>query len=179
PSWRAMLEGGPDPLPADEAGTRDTVGASATVWSEMDEDLTRALLRDVPGIYHTQIPDVLLTALVEAFAGWTGRDRLLVEVEGHGREDLFEGVDVSRTVGWFTTAYPVRLLRAPGGPGERLQAVKEQLRSVPERGIGYGLLRELDPRGREWCRHPGAEVSFNYLGQFDQVLASSTLLRPA
>src|SRR6185295_4340563 len=113
------------------------------------------------------IGDLLLTALVEAFSPWTGRDELLVELEGHGREALFEGVDLSRTVGWFTTIYPVRLKRAPGGLGEALMGIKEQLRRVPQRGIGYGMLRYLAGETLE----SEAEVGFNYLGQFDQVLA--------
>ena len=105
---------------------------------------TRALLQEVPEAYHTQINDVLLTALVQAFSRWTGARSLLVDLEGHGREEIFEDVDLSRTVGWFTTIFPV-LLESGGGfhPGNALKSVKEQLRRIPNRGIGYGLLRYL------------------------------------
>ena len=97
---------------------------------------------------------------------------MLVDLEGHGREALFDDVDVSRTVGWFTSLFPVGLEVAEGAhPGEALKAVKEQLRRVPQRGIGYGVLRYLseDKALVERLRAlPQAEISFNYLGQLDQ-----------
>jgi non-ribosomal peptide synthase protein (TIGR01720 family) len=101
------------------------------------------------------------------------RGRLLVDLEGHGREELGEEVDVSRTVGWFTTMYPVRLeIKAGSSSGAALKGIKEQLRGIPQRGIGYGLLRYV--RGakeeREQLREAARrQVSFNYLGQFDQL----------
>jgi non-ribosomal peptide synthase protein (TIGR01720 family) len=101
----------------------------------------------------------------------------LVEVEGHGREEIGAGVDVSRTVGWFTSFYPVLLdLTGARPPAGALSAVKEQLRRIPNRGIGYGLLRYLSPDpslGARLRALPPAEVSFNYLGQFDQMLAET------
>jgi non-ribosomal peptide synthase protein (TIGR01720 family) len=142
------------------------MGSARTVTACLDADETLALLQDVPAVYHTQINDVLLTALVEAFAEWTGHRTLLVALEGHGREDLFEGVDLSRTVGWFTSLFPVLLdVSATLDPGSALKSVKEQLRAVPHRGIGYGILRWL---GRnDSLPTPEPEVSFNYLGQVD------------
>jgi non-ribosomal peptide synthase protein (TIGR01720 family) len=140
----------------------------------LDEEETQALLQEVPTAYGTEINDVLLAALVEAVAEWTGRQQLSVALEGHGREDLFDGVDLSRTVGWFTTIYPVFLdLEEAEGPGEVLKAVKEQLRAVPRRGFGYGVLRYLT-QDESVAAHldalPWPQVSFNYLGQFDHVL---------
>ena len=108
--------------------------------------------------------------------------QMLVALEGHGREDLFAGVDLSRTVGWFTALYPVRLVvTGRGEPGELLKGIKEQLRQVPDRGIGYGLLRYLneDAAIRDSLQMEDAAVSFNYLGQFDQVLAADAALSPA
>jgi non-ribosomal peptide synthase protein (TIGR01720 family) len=101
-----------------------------------------------------------------------------VDLEGHGREDLFRDVDLSRTVGWFTTVFPVHLnLKDAWGPGEALKAVKEQLRGVPRRGIGYGLLRYLR-KDEEMVKRlralTQAEVGFNYLGQLDQVLGEAS-----
>jgi amino acid adenylation domain-containing protein/non-ribosomal peptide synthase protein (TIGR01720 family) len=169
--WRRVVEPGSSPLPVDHPGgeDRNTVETTRTVSVVLGEEETRALLQEVPAAYRTQIGDVLLTAVVEAFSEWTGRDDLLIDLEGHGREDLFEGMDPSRTVGWFTTIYPVRLTRVAGGPGEALKAVKEELRRVPSHGIGYGVLRYL--RGEELRSE--AQVSFNYLGQFDQVLGEA------
>ena len=75
----------------------------------LGSDETAALLQDVPGVYRTQVNDVLLAALSAVLGGWTGREQVLVDLEGHGREEIFDGVDLSRTVGWFTTLFPVTL----------------------------------------------------------------------
>ncbi|WGV25098.1 amino acid adenylation domain-containing protein [Halotia branconii CENA392] len=163
-------------LPLDYAlsDENNIVSATASVSLALTEAQTRALLQDVPSAYNTQINDVLLTALVQSFTQWTGESSLLIDLEGHGREDLFEDVDLSRTVGWFTTLFPVGLqLQEINHPGEALKSIKEQLRRIPNRGIGYGGLRYLseNPTIREQLQSlPSAQVSFNYLGQFDQVL---------
>ncbi|SDI12815.1 non-ribosomal peptide synthase domain TIGR01720/amino acid adenylation domain-containing protein [Actinokineospora alba] len=141
----------------------NTVATQREVTVSLTEDETRALVRTVPDAYRTRVDEVLLTALASTLGKWTGRDRLLVDVEGHGREDLFAGVDVSRTVGWFTTVYPVALPVRPDW-GNALKAVKETVRSVPRRGIGYGALRHLAGAQDLAC---AADVSFNYLGRFD------------
>jgi non-ribosomal peptide synthase protein (TIGR01720 family) len=162
-------------LPVDYAYEKsaNTVGSSKIVSVSLSREQTRNLLQDVPSVYNTQINDVLLTALVQTFAQWGGCNSLLVDLEGHGREDLFEDVDLSRTVGWFTSVFPVRLkLEDSIHPGEALKSVKEQLREIPQRGIGYGILRYLshDQTIREQLQAlPQAEISFNYLGQFDQT----------
>ncbi|MEH2239779.1 amino acid adenylation domain-containing protein [Nostoc sp.] len=162
------------------AKENNTIASTDSVSLSLTEEHTRALLQDVPSAYNTQINDVLLTALVQSFAQWTGERSLLVDLEGHGREDLFEDVDLSRTVGWFTTLFPVHLqLEEVDHPGEVLKLVKEQLRRIPNRGIGYGVLRYLQPDDsirRKLQSFPQAEVSFNYLGQLDQVLRASAVL---
>ncbi|MEH2094791.1 amino acid adenylation domain-containing protein [Nostoc sp.] len=165
-------------LPEDYPASDDnTIASAASVSLSLTEEETRALLQDVPGAYNTQINDVLLTALVQSFAQWTGEHSLLVDLEGHGREDLFEDVDLSRTVGWFTTLFPVRLQLAEiDHPGEALKLVKEQLRRIPNRGIGYGVLRYLRRDNLKLQALPQTQVSFNYLGQFDQVLKASEAL---
>jgi non-ribosomal peptide synthase protein (TIGR01720 family) len=168
-------------LPVDypAVAENNTLASTASVLLALNEQQTRALLQDVPSAYNTQINDVLLTALVQSFAQWTGENSLLIDLEGHGREDLFENVDLSRTVGWFTTLFPVGLEIKENQPGEALKSVKEQLRSIPNRGIGYGVLRYLneDTSIREKLAFfPSAQVSFNYLGQFDQVLKASSVL---
>jgi amino acid adenylation domain-containing protein/non-ribosomal peptide synthase protein (TIGR01720 family) len=169
PFW--LRQTGADPLPVDGDPAANTEADAGRLSVELDEETTRALLHDVPPVYGTQINDVLLAALARAFRGWTGESALLVDLEGHGREDLFDGVDLSRTAGWFTAIYPVRVELSPGGaPGEDLMAVKEQLRAVPEKGIGYGLLRWLshDPEiPHALAALPRPQVSFNYLGRMD------------
>lgn len=141
---------------------------------------TQALLMQVPAVYNTQINDLLLTALARAWGRWSRQPSLHVDVEGHGREQLLGDLDTSRTVGWFTAIYPVRL---HGGdtaelwrPGEALKSVKEQLRAIPQRGVGYGLLRYLTT---DSGLGSGSEsrILFNYFGRFDQVLTGLKLLR--
>ena len=169
-------------------------GAVEVVTKSLSEEETARLLQQVPEVYHTQINDVLLTALGEVVGQWTGSDEVLVDVEGHGREEIgADGVDVTRTVGWFTTIYPVVVERSGSGSGngngsgragvgEGLKRVKEQLRGMPGRGMGYGLLRygvgneEIAEKLRE--KQP-AEVSFNYLGQFDARWDGGGVFGPA
>jgi non-ribosomal peptide synthase protein (TIGR01720 family) len=168
-------------LPVDTIGAENSRDSTSVVTVELEAEQTRALLQEVPQVYHTQINDVLLTALALCLTGWSGEAGHLIDLEGHGREDIFESVDVSRTVGWFTSIYPVRLEVRPH-PGSNAQAsaltqIKELLREVPQRGIGYGLLKYLSPDEelRERMQKvPGAEISFNYLGQVDQAVAKDS-----
>jgi amino acid adenylation domain-containing protein/non-ribosomal peptide synthase protein (TIGR01720 family) len=168
-------------LPVDNPDGANTVALARTISVSLNVEETRALLQDVPSAYQTQINDVLLTALVQTFAEWTQEHSLLLDLEGHGREATDKDIDVSRTVGWFTTIFPVVLtLEGISHPGEALKAIKEQLRGVPNRGIGYGVLRYLSEDAQvtqQLQSFPQAEVRFNYLGQFDQVLPESSLFK--
>ncbi len=170
-------------LPLDPLGGLsgvNTVAATQTLELSLDRNETTALLQEVPQAYRTQIDEVLLTALALASREWTGREDLLIDLEGHGREEIFADVDLSRTVGWFTTHFPVYLdLAGATSPREILQTVKEQVRRIPNRGIGYGLLRYLGTNGESLARRPRPEIKFNYLGQVDHVLPESGLLAPA
>ncbi|NEP63742.1 MAG: non-ribosomal peptide synthetase, partial [Symploca sp. SIO2G7] len=173
----------PSVLPVDYTGGDNTVASEKKVSVALNVEETQALLQEVPAAYRTQINDVLLTALAQSFARWTGERSLLVELEGHGREDIFNDVNLSRTVGWFTTHFPVLLnIGEASNPGEALKAVKEQLRRTPNQGIGHGVLFYLN-ENRELKEQlqalPQPEVKFNYLGQFDQVLSESSLFAPA
>ncbi|BCA53909.1 hypothetical protein W02_10490 [Nitrospira sp. KM1] len=168
--WTRPQQGLSLPLPVDDpAGIKDERQAQA-VSSSLSEKDTTALLREVPAAYQTQISDVLLAALVQTFAEWTGRDHLRLDLEGHGREELFGDVDVSRTVGWFTSIFPVVLRLPQGSLGDVLKDVKEQLRDIPSRGTGYGVLHYLSkmPEAAELRTHPPSQLCFNYLGQIDQ-----------
>jgi non-ribosomal peptide synthase protein (TIGR01720 family) len=117
----------------------------------------------------------LLTALVLAFSRWTGSQSLLFDLEGHGREDIFEDLNLSRTIGCFTALFPVimDISNIEDDFGAQLKVIKESLRRIPQHGVGYGLLRYLSNGTGVSDRLknlPQAEISFNYLGQFDQVL---------
>ncbi len=177
--WLTQLKKPISPLPVDYAEGKNTVAEARTVSVSLSQQETQALLQDVHQAYHTQINDVLLTALVQAFAEWTGENSLLLELEGHGREDIFSDVNLSRTVGWFTTHFPALLIGTVEDLGNALKAVKEQLRSIPNRGFGYGVLRYLSDEGEQLQGLPQAEVLFNYLGQTDQVMSQSSLFAPA
>ena len=118
----------------------------------LDAERTRQLLQEAPAAYRTQVNDLLLTALARATCRWSGDASVLVQLEGHGREDLGEAIDLSRTVGWFTSLFPLRLTPA-ADLGESLKAIKEQLRCVPDKGVGYGLAAL--PGWRGGCGPPG------------------------
>ncbi|WP_367127666.1 amino acid adenylation domain-containing protein [Saccharothrix sp. HUAS TT1] len=172
PHWRQVLSG-PDPLLGDRPlDARDTTGTGRDLAVALTADLTRALL-DVPAAFRARLDDVLLAALALAFA--EDRDALLVDLEGHGRQEL-PGTDLTRTVGWFTSLHPARLDLTgadvagafAGGPaaGGVLKRVKEQLRAAPDHGFGFGVLRRLDPAAApELAALPVPQVGFNYLGR--------------
>ncbi|OKI59783.1 peptide synthetase [Streptomyces sp. CB00072] len=161
---------------------RDTVGTASVLSVGLPPAVTEPLLGRVPAAFKAGINDVLLTALSIAVSDWRGRhDRgdgssVLIDLEGHGREEIIDGVDLSRTVGWFTSKYPVRL--DPGelpvdelygggaAAGTALKRIKEQLRTIPDNGIGFGMLRHLNPQtARVLARYPEPQIGFNYLGR--------------
>ncbi|MDQ2881212.1 MAG: amino acid adenylation domain-containing protein [Actinomycetota bacterium] len=177
--WGALAQSADPVLPTDSAGP-NTVASVRSVSVGLDEPETRALLQQVPEVYRTQVNDVLLAALGRVLGGWTGRERVLVDLEGHGREELFEEVDLSRTVGWFTTLFPVDLLAESSSDWRtRLTSVKEHLRAIPGRGLGYGALRyltaALDNNVASGLTSPTPQISFNYLGHFDLPAGSDDL----
>jgi len=175
--WMQLVTAQHSALPIDFHLGPNNQGSSAHITTRLDRAQTAALLNQAPAIYHTQINDLLLTALLLAFQSWTGQTELLIELEGHGREDLFStddalDVDLSRTVGWFTTIFPVCLEGTSADIGTLIKQVKEQLRQIPRRGIGYGILRYLDG---DKTLATNAEVRFNYLGQFAPIAAGSLI----
>ncbi|MDQ2789723.1 MAG: amino acid adenylation domain-containing protein, partial [Actinomycetota bacterium] len=177
--WGALAESAEPVLPTDGVGP-NTVASVRSVSVGLDESETRALLQQVPEVYRTQVNDVLLAALARVLGAWTGRERVLVDLEGHGREELFEEVDLSRTVGWFTTLFPVDLLAESSSDWRtRLTSVKEHLRAIPGRGLGYGALRyltaALDNNVASSLTSPTPQISFNYLGHFDLPAGSDDL----
>ncbi|MEU5980651.1 amino acid adenylation domain-containing protein, partial [Streptomyces sp. NPDC047315] len=184
PFWIDVLEGAAVPLGGRALDpARDTLATAATASWTLPPEQTQALLADVPARYRCGVNDALLSALALAHARWQ-RDRgaadgsLLVDVEGHGRQDDMDpshgagALDLSRTVGWFTSVHPQRLDAGTAaftgaGAGAVLKRVKEQLRAVPDHGVGYGLLRRLAPGAADRLAGlPQPQVAFNYLGRF-------------
>ncbi|MEE1866831.1 amino acid adenylation domain-containing protein [Pseudomonas auratipiscis] len=166
--WQRQLQGAPEGLPCDnpEGGLQNR--NAMTVHARLPQAQTRALLQHAPAAYLTQVNDLLLTALARVICRWTGERSMLVQLEGHGREELFDDIDLSRTVGWFTSMFPVHLTPADD-LGLAIKHVKEQLRAIPDKGIGHGALRYLGtPESRERMQAlPQPRITFNYLGQFD------------
>ncbi len=167
----------PADIPCDgpRSGGR-TEGEADVVTVTLGEAETGALLQQVPAAFNTQINDVLLAALSLGLGPWAGREQLRIDLEGHGRETIAGSRDPSRVVGWFTSVFPfvVPTGRA-SDPLRRLKEVKERLRQLPRRGVGFGLLHYLERSAA--TNGADAEFVFNYLGQFDQVISGSSLFR--
>ena len=166
--WLQQLDGMHTDLPC-----RDPHGArpgrlARTLVSRLDAERTRQLLQQAPAAYRTRINDLLLTALARVICQWTGHASSLIQLEGHGREDLFDDIDLSRTLGWFTSLFPVRLTPADS-LADSIKQIKEQLRAIPDNGLGFGALRYLgdDATRQAFSRLPVPRITFNYLGQVD------------
>ncbi|HEX8545004.1 MAG TPA: non-ribosomal peptide synthetase [Pseudomonas sp.] len=171
-------------LPFDHPQGRQLNAQAHTLSVRLDAQRTRQLLQQAPAAYRTQVNDLLLTALARVVCRWTGDTAALIQLEGHGRETLFDDIDLTRSVGWFTSAYPLRLvpqdIADAAGLAPSIKAIKEQLRSVPHKGLGYGVLRYLadDACRQAMAALPQALITFNYLGQFDQSFAADALFKP-
>jgi amino acid adenylation domain-containing protein/non-ribosomal peptide synthase protein (TIGR01720 family) len=175
--WRREAQAPADDLRIDDPTGGNTVADEERLVSRLSVADTSRLLTEAGKAYNTQMPDALLSALIEALHRWQGLTSLRVAVEGHGREDLGAGLDLTRTVGWFTSLYPVRLAWRDGEAlGARLQRVKAQLRAIPRHGLGYGVLRYLVPDASLDCACP---LTVNYLGQLDQAMGRAAWLPTA
>jgi amino acid adenylation domain-containing protein/non-ribosomal peptide synthase protein (TIGR01720 family) len=181
-SWQKLLgHDGPAALPDLGLGP-NSAGSTATIEASLGVADTRALAADVPRVFGASVSDALLVALAEALACTTDAPEWLVDIEGHGREDLGDGIDVSRTVGWFTTLYPALLARpADTRVREKFAAMAAQMAAIPGRGFGFGALRYLanDPAVREAMRRlPRPQISFLYAGQLDRAFRPDALFIP-
>ncbi|MFK4445890.1 amino acid adenylation domain-containing protein/non-ribosomal peptide synthase protein (TIGR01720 family) [Caballeronia udeis] len=170
----------PAGLPRDFPDGVNTVAHRLQATLTLDRLWTQRLLQEAPAAYRTHVNDLLLTALGRALCEWTGSERIRIDLEGHGREDLFDDIDLSRTIGWFTSLYPVSL-DPQGDVGAALGRVKEALRQVPDRGLGFGVLKYLgDDADRQALGGiESSQVVFNYLGQFDQSFDATSTWQPA
>lgn len=172
--WIAPLRRHRSRIPVDLVGGRNVMSSQDVAWCALDREETTGLMQQVPRAFHTMINDVLLTALLQSFYEWTGEKTLTLDLENHGREELFDAIDLSRTVGWFTCIFPVTLsLASTYDCVTNLRAVKEEIRSIPEGGLGYGLLRYItqDRKIRDTLEHfSPPEINFNYLGRSGQSI---------
>ena len=178
PYWHTLAGKPGLTLPHHAAG-QTPFAATGLLVTRLSRDETRALLQQVPALFQSQINDALLMALSKALHDSTGSRTLRIDLEGHGREHIDDSLDVSRTIGWFTSLFPIALDVEPGGDTvDLLLSVKDQLQRVPDRGLSYGLLRYLsdDAKTRDALAGTAASpVLFNYLGQFDAVVTDSAL----
>ena len=169
------------PLPKENTRSKfPLVKEEAQYAARLDQNLTSDLLQQVHHAYNTQINDILLSALSRCLCSWTGFDQVVIGFEGHGRVDIANKLDVSRTLGWFTNMYPVGLA-APAQQKEAdlIKSVKEQLRQLPDQGIGFGVLKYLHLDLEVRTRLAGVvawDIVFNYLGQFDNALEADGAL---
>jgi amino acid adenylation domain-containing protein/non-ribosomal peptide synthase protein (TIGR01720 family) len=184
PLWEAILAISSPLLPdARLDPVRDTFAQSQSLQFTLPVSISNALLTSAPKAFHAQTQDVLLAALALAVTSWRNsrgfsqEAAVLIEMEGHGREPMESGLDLSRTVGWFTSLFPVSLdlrdvdvndaLSGGRGIGRAIKMIKEQLRAVPDNGMSYGLLRYLNAAaGISLARCPKPQIGFNYLGRF-------------
>lgn len=179
--WMEVLRGLPKvpalPLDSSQPGPNSEESVNTHEIS-LTFDETQALLQQVPAAYKTRINDVLVSALLLAFHRTHGHRSLALNLEGHGREELFGQADLSRTVGWFTAIFPMHFrLPDEAGLGATLMAVKEELRSVPQNGAGYGALKYSGEHPA--LVGPEPDLMFNYLGRLDQITDGSELFSPA
>ena len=143
----------------------------------IDKENTAKLLKKSNRAYNTEINDVLLTALGMAISDWGRIDKVLIDLEGHGREDIISNIDITRTVGWFTSIYPVILdIRKKSDIGVLIKQVKETLRRIPNKGIGYGILKYLvNEENMKLESKLKPQIGFNYLGQVEESEENSEI----
>ncbi|MFC4545044.1 condensation domain-containing protein, partial [Paenactinomyces guangxiensis] len=176
PYWKEIEETPIPALPKDKEGP-DTcfIKDSEMVVTTLNEEETNLLLTDVHQAYQTEINDLLLTSLALTVREWTQAEKIAVTLEGHGREEIIEGVDITRTVGWFTAMYPVIFNLKTNDLSQAIQVIKENLRLIPNRGIGHSILKHLTTEENKKSVTFGLtpEITFNYLGQVDSYSMNS------
>lgn len=171
PYWLDVVSQPHDLIRPDFNVSRTVNSDSRKIAFELDTEQTRHLLADVSKQYHAGMNSVLLTALTQAVKGTFGTENLLIDLEGHGRQPI-TNVNTTRTVGYFTSTYPVLLSANKGDKTlERLLATHQHLSQVPNHGIGFGLLQHLSSFDGVRLAEVKPQICFNYFGQFDQDIA--------
>ncbi len=178
--WQTQLQEAPNDLPCERPNGALENRYEQKLELKLNAEQTRKLLQQAPAAYRTQVNDLLLTALARAVCLWSGEGSTLIQLEGHGREDLFDDIDLTRTVGWFTSLFPVNL-KPSADLGTSIKSIKEQLRAVPDKGLGFGALRYLGTAATraELAALPQPRITFNYLGQFDRQFDEGALFTPS
>jgi non-ribosomal peptide synthase protein (TIGR01720 family) len=152
--------------------TNNRIGDFKISNFSVSKEITRLLTSDANTAYGTETGELLMAAFALAMQKTSGCNRIAVSMEGHGREQIAEDLNINRTVGWFTSLFPL-LLPVSEDLHLHIISVKETIRNIPEKGIGYGIFQYLSPWGNPQTRLPA--VSFNFLGSFDGM-ASDDLL---
>ncbi|WP_367387462.1 non-ribosomal peptide synthase/polyketide synthase [Bacillus vallismortis] len=169
--WADLTSIKPQSLPKDNISEGSLLRDSEEVKIQWTNEETEQLLKHANRAYNTEINDLLLTSLGLAVHRWTGIEDIVVNVEGHGREPIIPDADISRTIGWFTSQYPVVLKMEAGKDlSQRIKSVKEGLRRIPDKGMNYSIVKYVSGRPEAGSLQLNPEISFNYLGQFDQDL---------
>jgi bacitracin synthase 3 len=176
--WESAANSPVEPIIPDLATDDTTIADVSAMHFELNEDDTKALLFEVNNAFNTEVNDILLTALGITIQKVFSHDIVAIDLEGHGREALFDEVDINRTVGWFTVVYPLVLnLGEENVLSKQIKNVKETLRGIPNKGIGYGAWKYLskntqkDDHGQIVLE---PQILFNYLGQFDEDVQNSS-----
>ncbi|MBO0719579.1 MAG: amino acid adenylation domain-containing protein, partial [Blastocatellia bacterium] len=174
--WRERVLAEVRPLPRSGMNSLHEHGQDDVVFMDLKPEKTRALVEGLPRWYGVGVREALLLALTAAVSRRTGCNQVRFDMESHGREEFQRGLDVSRTVGWFTSLYPVVLTDQEGTLEERLAAISESIRRIPDDGQSYGLLRYLHPDPdvrKNLSSSRQSEIIFNYLGQFDSTFGET------
>ena len=180
--YLTMFNNSISPLPVDLPTGENIMSEAETLSLNFSEEDTQRLLKEIPSRHQIQINEVLIAALVQTFETLIGQKKLLIELEGHGRENLFEDVDLSRTIGWFTTLFPVVFdLSKAENNLEAINRIKEQLNNISDHGINYGILRYLGDKAikKQLKNLPNAEIRFNYFGQFNNLFTPESTFKIA
>jgi amino acid adenylation domain-containing protein/non-ribosomal peptide synthase protein (TIGR01720 family) len=170
--WHGIVTSPNQPLPFDfeTAEQARRFSDCNTVTVKLPAESTSLLLGDVHRAYNTHINDILLSALWRAVSRWTGQSTVMIDLEGHGREEIIEEIDINRTIGWFSTHFPVALTGGGDDLAASIKNVKDTLRRIPNNGIGYGILKYLTPeeykQNCDFSMQP--PILFNYMGEFGQ-----------
>ncbi|MEM7401116.1 MAG: amino acid adenylation domain-containing protein [Pseudomonadota bacterium] len=162
-------------LPLDNPSGTNLMRDSETVSITIESDTTDKLIRELPNAYSIELDELIITALARALAPWHGQPSLRLALEGYGRANLNDNIDLSRTIGWLTTIYPVNLVTDINNSDRALGLAKSVMRSIPHRGLEYGVLHYLQSQSKKILNH----IRFNYFGQTDQLFSTDTWFSPA